>query len=61
MLLQFAPNQQVEFLIGTAKLNNVDPQAWLADVLTRIAEQPVTRLDDLLAWNWRKSNTALAA
>ena len=48
-------------LIGTAKLNNVDPQAWLADVLTRIAEQPVTRLDDLLAWNWRKSNTALAA
>ena len=48
-------------LIGTAKLNNVDPQAWLADVLTRIAEQPVTRLDDLLPWNWRKSNTALAA
>ena len=48
-------------LIGTAKLNNVDPQAWLAAVLTRIAEQPVTRLDDLLAWNWRKSNTALAA
>lgn len=48
-------------LIGTAKLNNVDPQAWLADVLARIAEQPVTRLDDLLPWNWCKSNTALAA
>ena len=41
-------------LIGTAKLNNVDPQAWLADVLARIAEQPVSRLDDLLPWNWRK-------
>jgi transposase len=41
-------------LIGTAKLNNVDPQAWLADVLARIAGQPVTRLDDLLPWNWRK-------
>ncbi|RYG28202.1 MAG: transposase, partial [Burkholderiales bacterium] len=39
-------------LIGTAKLNNVDPQAWLADVLARIAEHPVSRLDDLLPWNW---------
>ena len=41
-------------LIGRAKLNNVDPQAWLADVLARIAEHPVSRLDDLLPWNWRK-------
>ena len=41
-------------LIGTAKLNNVDPQAWLADILARIAEHPVSRLDDLLPWNWRK-------
>ena len=39
-------------LIGTAKLNNVDPQAWLADVLDRIAETPQTRLDELLPWNW---------
>lgn len=39
-------------LIGTAKLNDIDPQAWLADVLTRIANTPVTRLDDLLPWNW---------
>ncbi len=38
-------------LIGTAKLNNVDPQAWLADVLGRIAETPQTRLDELLPWN----------
>lgn len=39
-------------LIQTAWLNNVDPQAWLADVLARIAEHPATRLDELLPWNW---------
>ena len=39
-------------LIGTAKLNNVDPQAWLADVLDRIAGTPQSRLDKLLPWNW---------
>ena len=41
-------------LIGTAKLGNVDPQAWLADVLARIAGHPAQRLDELLPWNWRK-------
>ena len=40
-------------LIQTAKLNEVDPQAWLADVLTRIADIPQTRLSDLLPWSWR--------
>ena len=40
-------------LIVTAKMNNVDPQAWLADVLSRIAEHPAQRIDDLLPWNWR--------
>jgi transposase len=39
-------------LIMTAKLNDVDPQAWLADVLARIAEHPVQRLDELVPWNW---------
>ena len=39
-------------LIATAKLNDIDPQAWLADVLARIADMPQSRLDDLLPWNW---------
>src|SRR5512138_1387259 len=40
-------------LIVTAKLNNVDPQAWLADVLARIAEHPARDIDELLPWNWQ--------
>ena len=40
-------------LVVTAKMNNVDPQAWLADVLARIAEHPAHRIDELLSWNWR--------
>ncbi|WP_143565665.1 IS66 family transposase [Sinorhizobium fredii] len=40
-------------LIMAAKLNDVDPQAWLADVLARIADTPVTKLSDLLPWNWK--------
>ena len=39
-------------MIGTAKLNDVDPQACLSDVLGRIAETPRSRLDELLPWNW---------
>jgi transposase len=39
-------------LITTAKMNNVDPQAWLADVLSRIAKHPAHRIDELLPWNW---------
>lgn len=39
-------------LIVTAKLNDIDPQAWLADVLARIADLPVSRLPELLPWNW---------
>ena len=41
-------------LIGTAKLNDVDPQAWLADVIARISDMPVSRLHELLPWNWQK-------
>ena len=40
-------------LIVTAKLNNVDPQAWLADVLGRIASHPARQIDELLPWNWQ--------
>jgi transposase len=53
-------------LIQTAKLNDVDPQVWLADVLARIADHPITGLAALLPWNWKKSrditlHTAAAA
>lgn len=48
-------------LIQTARLNDVDPQAWLADVLARIAEHPAARLDELLPWHWRQPQAALAA
>ena len=51
-------------LIVTCKMNDVDPQAWLADVLARIASHPAHRLDELLPWNWRSRsslNPALAA
>ena len=48
-------------LIGTAKLNNVDPQAWLADVLARIADIPQNRLGELLPWNWPQAKANLKA
>ena len=42
-------------LITTAKLNDIDPQAWLADVLARINDHTIHRLDQLLPWNWKPS------
>ena len=39
-------------LIQSAKLNDVDPKAWLADVLARIADHKITDLAALLPWNW---------
>ncbi len=39
-------------LIVTAKLNDVDPRAWLADLLARIADHPASRLNELLPWHW---------
>ena len=42
-------------LIQTARLNNIDPQAWLADVLARIADHPASRLAKMLPWNWAPS------
>ena len=50
-------------LIVSAKMNDIDPQAWLADVLTRIATYPAHRLNELLPWSWTPaaSNTPIAA
>jgi transposase len=41
-------------LVATAKLNDIDPEAWLADALRRINDHPASRLDELLPWNWKK-------
>ncbi len=38
-------------LIGTARLNGLDPEAYLADVLERVADHPINRIDELLPWN----------
>ena len=48
-------------LIETAKLNDVDPQAWLADVLSRINDHLAARLAELLPWNWKSRAAKLAA
>jgi transposase len=40
-------------LIESAKLNGIDPQAWLADVLARLPDHPAKRVSDLLPWNWK--------
>lgn len=40
-------------LIVSAKMNDIDPQTWLADVLARIADLPQNRLPELLHWNWK--------
>jgi transposase len=48
-------------LIQTAKLNDVDPQAWLADVLARMAAIPQSRLGELLPWNWKSASAPLAS
>jgi transposase len=47
-------------LIATAKLNDVDPQAWLADVLARMLDYPAKRIGDLLPWNWHAERRAAA-
>jgi transposase len=48
-------------LITTAKLNDVDPRAWLADVLARSADHPASRLNELLPWNWHHNHTLATA
>jgi transposase len=48
-------------LIVTAKLNDIDPRAWLADALARIGDHPASRLDELLPWRWKSAAPATAA
>jgi len=48
-------------LIVTAKMNDIDPQAWLADVLARMPSIVVSRLPELLPWNWKAANHAKIA
>lgn len=48
-------------LIETAKLNGIDPRAWLADVLARLPGHPASRVDELLPWNWQRPEPISAA
>ncbi len=48
-------------LIETAKLNDVDPQAWLTDVLARLQDHPAKRIAELLPWNWKNQHQQKAA
>jgi len=48
-------------LIQTARLNDVDPQAWLADVLAHINDHNIQKLDELLPWNWKTAAIKVAA
>jgi len=48
-------------LIVTARMNDVNPQAWLADVLGRIADHPSHKIDELLPWNWKGAKNPKAA
>jgi transposase len=48
-------------LIETAKLNDIDPQAWLADVLARLPDHPARRINELLPWNWHPQTRAAEA
>lgn len=48
-------------LILTAKMNDIDPQAWLSDALSRIASQPASKIDELLPWNWKAARDAQVA
>ena len=48
-------------LIQTATLNGLDPEAYLRDLLARIADHPINRIDDLLPWAWAASPRTAAA
>ena len=55
-------SQGGQFLLSLDKLNDVDPQAWLADVLARINDLPQQHLHELLPWEWKQRHApALSA
>jgi hypothetical protein len=43
-------------LIETCRLKDIGPEAWLADVIARIADHPLNRLDHLLPWKWSSAS-----
>ena len=51
----------MDTLIETAKLNDIDPRVWLADVLTRLPDHPSKQIADLLPWAWSPPTVAQAA
>lgn len=48
-------------LIGTARMNGIEPEAWLTDVIARIGAHPINRLAELLPWNWQPPATRSVA
>lgn len=48
-------------LIETARFNGIDPEAWLADVIARIADHPISRIDGMLPWAWAGNAPQIAA
>jgi transposase len=48
-------------LIENAKLNGLNPQLYIADLLTRIADQPTRHIAELLPWNWKPTDATRAA
>lgn len=48
-------------LIGTARMNGIEPEAWLTDVIARIGAHPINRLAELLPWNWQPQATQSVA
>ena len=55
------PRRRQTTLIMTAKLGDIDPLAWLADVLARIADLPQSRLYEFLPWEWKRTRQQAAA
>ena len=48
-------------LVRTARLNGIEPEAWLIDVIARIGSHPINRLAELLPWNWSQPATQSVA